>query len=650
MELSSEEIIKKIWGYISLNETEVKKQINRDLPELWLDAGDLLSCDPQLYETLIESPEDTLAMFQSVIEQFIDRAVYVWVFNLPESEDTTLSEVETDHTGKLIKTKAMVKRKSDRYARDKIFYYLCTNPECTYSDDTIGVPQIEETIKELKSCPKCKSQVIYEGKKTENAQTYLLEEISIDDELQNPKTKMCEFEGTLTKPDYDNSVTVGSKIEVTGVIKERKKKNNNKQTVISEFYIEGKGITPIEEKFFDVEIGKEEKEQIHKVVQEEEHKENLIASFAPNLSGLKQEKEGVVLSILGGAKEIEKRDRIHTLYIGDPGMGKSELISHTQQLMPRTNKASGEGASGVGLTATVTKDENSGQWMPEAGAIVKSNKGFLVLDELDKTDRDEATKLNNGMEHGKIYVDKAGVSAEMNAYTTVIASANPKNGKFKKNAWDTDNDYASQITLNSTLLSRFDLVFIITDDQDEERDQAIAESIFGGPIDPPYSQEFMTKFLFYARSKNPKHTKDTVQHLINYYKKLRKNTKDDSILITNRQVAGLKRLSEAHAKIHLRDEVTIEDCQAVIDLMEYSQRRLGVSEITTKLSNKARGKKRVLYDLSISVSKEKGGFKKEDLQRLAGEEISESDIDSSIQQWKDEVEIYESPRGFYRFL
>ena len=361
------------------------------------------------------------------------------------------------------------------------------------------------------------------------------------------------------------------------------------------------------------------------------------------------EKLGIILSILGGSTGGRRRDRSHILLVGDAGRGKTDLINFTADIMPRAKISTGEGSTGIGLTASVVKDEFTGNWMPEAGALVKANNGYLILDELDKVKREDVTKLNTGMETGKVYIDKVGVSAEMNSYTTVIASANPKNGRFKKPAWNQEEDYINQIPIDSTLLSRFDLTFLIIDEQNEDEDERIARQIFIEDEQETWDKEKLSKYLLLAKSKNPKHTKETQEHLINYYKNLRKKGDGDSIIITNRQIAGLKRLSEAHAKLYLRSEVTVEDCEAVISLMEYSQKRLSESEILTNMSNSTRGKHRVIRDL-IEATDRQNGFTIEDIEEWTGEQIARPDIEKVIEHMKDEVMIYENPRGTYRRL
>ncbi len=646
----TEELQKKVYVYMEDNKKHFMREMERDTPEVWIDLSDILSHDIELYEALIELPEDITVYIRALIEEKFQGQREVRYYNTPETERLHLHTIQQDHVGRFISTRAMVKRKSDRLLKDKKHLYLCTNPSCSYSQDTIGVSQIEEERK-LRACPKCKSSVEFIDKETTNYQTYVIEELTeeIDSNIQ-PKAKLVELEGSLTLPHYDTMTQAGSKVEIAGVIKERKKKNGNKTSTLSEFFIEGYSIRKLEEDITDINLTFHEKQELEEESKREDLKERITEAYAPYISGMGNEKLGIILSILGGSKGGKRRDRSHILLVGDAGRGKTDLINFTADIMPRAKISTGEGSTGIGLTASVVKDEFTGNWMPEAGALVKANNGYLILDELDKVKREDVTKLNTGMETGKVYIDKVGVSAEMNSYTTVIASANPKNGRFKKSKWNQEEDYINQIPIDSTLLSRFDLTFLIIDEQNEDEDERIARQIFiEDEQDETWEKEKLSKYLLLAKSKNPKHTKETQEHLINYYKNLRKKGDGDSIIITNRQIAGLKRLSEAHAKLYLRSEVTVEDCEAVISLMEYSQKRLSESEILTKMSNSTRGKHRVIRDL-IEATDTQNGFTIEDIEQWTGEQIARPDIEKVIEHMKNEVIIYENPRGTYRRL
>ena len=645
----SEDIQKKIFLYIEDNKKHFLREMERDTPEVWIDLSDILSHDIELYEALIELPEDITVFIRALIEEKFQGQREIRYYNTPETERLHLHTIQQDHVGRFISTRAMVKRKSDRLLKDKKHLYLCTDQSCSYSQDPIGVPQFEEERK-LKSCPKCKSAVEFIDKETTNYQTYVIEELTeeIDSNIQ-PKAKLVELEGSLTLPHYDTTTQAGSKVEITGVIKERKKKTGNKATTLSEFYIEGYSIRKLEETITDINLSPQERQELEEESKREDLKERITEAYAPYISGMDNEKLGIILSILGGSTGGRRRDRSHILLVGDAGRGKTDLINFTADIMPRAKISTGEGSTGIGLTATVVKDEFTGNWMPEAGALVKANNGYLILDELDKVKREDVTKLNTGMETGKVYIDKVGVSAEMNSYTTVIASANPKNGRFKKPKWNQEEDYINQIPMDSTLLSRFDLIFLIIDEQDEDEDKKIARQIFMDEEREVWDKEKLSKYLLLAKSKNPKHTQETQDHLINYYTNLRKKGNEDSITITNRQIAGLKRLSEAHAKLYLRNEVTIEDCEAVISLMEYSQKRLSESEILTNMSNSTRGKHRVIRDL-IEATDTQNGFTIEDIEQWTGEQIARPDIEKVIEHMKNEVMIYENPRGTYRRL
>ena len=157
------------------------------------------------------------------------------------------------------------------------------------------------------------------------------------------------------------------------------------------------------------------------------------------------------------------------LLIGDPGAGKSQLLKRAQIIAPKSRYVSGKGTSGAGLTAAVVKDEFLRGWALEAGALVLSNKGFCMIDELDKMTKEDTSAMHEALEQQTVTISKANIQATLRSETTVLAAANPKFGRF-----DPYEVVAKQIDLPPTLINRFDLIFPIKDMPDTTNDGKLA--------------------------------------------------------------------------------------------------------------------------------------------------------------------------------
>ena len=252
---------------------------------------------------------------------------------------------------------------------------------------------------------------------------------------------------------------------------------------------------------------------------------------------------------------------------------KSSILQYVSRLAPKCVLVSGKGASGVGLTASAEKDDVTGGWILKAGAMVLASGGQVNIDELDKMDKEDRSALHEAMEQQQLNIAKAGIVAQFNTRTSVLAAANPKFGRFDPNELPT-----SQFDIPPTLLSRFDLIFTIKDVLDESRDRKMAEHILlvhsaeaGEAITPLISLNELRKYIAYARrSCIPNLSKEAGDKIKEYYVSLRKmGKKENTFPITARQIEGIIRLAEASAKIRLSEEVSLIDAERAISLTDF---------------------------------------------------------------------------------
>lgn len=354
--------------------------------------------------------------------------------------------------------------------------------------------------------------------------------------------------------------------------------------------------------------------------------ERLASSLAPSIHGHEHVKKALLCLLLGGVEKVLKngtrlRGDINILLIGDPSVAKSQLLRFVLGSAPRAIATTGRGSSGVGLTAAVTTDPDTGDRRLEAGAMVLADRGVVCVDEFDKMSDIDRTAIHEVMEQGRVTICKAGIQARLNARCSVLAAANPVYGNYDPFKLPRDN-----IGLQDSLLSRFDLLFIMLDVHNRENDEKIAEHVTrtmryrpmdeldGEPTnlnpnanllstvrdvveengktdiyekhnpllhgnrnarDKFFTMEFMRKYIHIAKRVKPQLTEEACLMIGETYSELRKIDTDvddiaKTVPITARTLETLIRLATAHAKARLSTKVESVDAAAAIDLMQLS--------------------------------------------------------------------------------
>jgi replicative DNA helicase Mcm len=321
------------------------------------------------------------------------------------------------------------------------------------------------------------------------------------------------------------------------------------------------------------------------------------------------EKMALALQLVSGVHKLMPDDTkirgdIHILMIGDPGTAKSQLLEYISRLAPRGIYASGKASTAAGLTAAAVRDEfGEGRWVLEAGALVLADGGLACVDEIDKMSPQDRSAMHEAMEQQVIHVAKAGITAALSSRCAILAAANPKLGRFHNFAPISD-----QIDMPPALLTRFDVIFPISDKPNRDLDAHMAEHILGAhyggeirefrkaslekekftkedeekaiqKIKPLLTPEFLRKYVAYARRNIfPVMTKEAMNNLIEFYVNLRTRDTEEGeagvVAITPRQLEALVRLSEASARLRLSNEVTLEDTDRAIEIADYYLRKV----------------------------------------------------------------------------
>jgi len=343
----------------------------------------------------------------------------------------------------------------------------------------------------------------------------------------------------------------------------------------------------------------------------------LASSLAPSIYGHDYIKKSVLLQLLGGVEKdlkeagIRLRGDINILLVGDPGTAKSQMLRFVLHVAPLCISTTGRGASGVGLTAAVVHDSETGDRRLEAGAMVLADRGIVCIDEFDKMSPEDRVSIHEVMEQQTVTIAKAGIHASLNARCSVLGAANPLFGKYDRNRTATDN-----IALPDSLLSRFDLLFIVLDNMDPTNDRNVAEHVLrmhryhsrdagmsmestiedwelnpdGDTRDPtspvylPYDKlihvnkekkilsiPFVKKYLMYAKEKiTPVLDFEAEKKIVEAFDDLRRREDSRTLPVTARTLETMIRLTVAHAKCRLSFEATIEDANVVLEIMRFA--------------------------------------------------------------------------------
>jgi replicative DNA helicase Mcm len=400
--------------------------------------------------------------------------------------------------------------------------------------------------------------------------------------------------------DLVDTVKPGDRINIMGIFKSvLAQSTKSYNSTLFKTFIDVNYIDPEDKSDRLVELSKEDKEIIEKLSKEPMIQKKIARSISPNIYGRDQLKMACALSLFGGTRRKKpgggyKRGDLHFLVVGDPGTGKSEILKGAVDVSPRGLYTSGKGSTGVGLTAAVIKEGETGQMNLEAGVVVLANGGVAAIDEFDKMDTSDRSALHEAMEQQTVSIAKAGIVATLKAQTAIIAAANPYSGRYDRYKTPTQN-----IRLPPSLLSRFDLIFVIVDRPNKPEDAQMAEFILkNSMVKPdeefedanetiaPIPRDLLKKYIKHAkRACKPILSDEAKEKIKQFYLELRGQYESDDAIISilARNLDALVRLSEAYAKMALRDKVTKEDVEEIIKLFKRFLKDTGYDETSGKI-------------------------------------------------------------------
>lgn len=614
--------------------------------------------DPDLADLLIEKPEEVIKASQKAIKN-IDTTrknadLHVRFENL--TNNIPLRELRSKYIGKFIAVDGIVRKANE--IRPRIVNAMF---ECRSCMRLHEVPQKSNLISEPALCNDCGGRsfrLLQEESEFLDTQTT---------KLQEPLENLSGGEqprqiNVVLEDDLVDSITPGDIIRITGTLKTVR----DEKTKLFKNYVYCNYIEALEQEFEELQISEEDEAKIKELAADPDVYNKIINSTAPSIQGYREVKEAIAIQLFGGsAKELEDKTRIrgdiHILIVGDPGIGKSQMLKYVSKLAPRGIYTSGKGTSGVGLTAAAVKDDLGG-WSLEAGALVLADRGNVCVDELDKMRSEDRSAIHEALEQQTISIAKAGIMATLNSRCAMLAAANPKFGRF-----DRYKSIAEQINLPSPILSRFDLIFVVEDKPDAERDRKLAGHILNihktSEIPFEIDPELLRKYIAYARKQvHPELTEGAIEVLQEFYVGMRGSAEDDDspVPITARQLEALVRLSEANCKIRLGKEVTAEDAKRAVKLQQECLKQVGLDPETGKVDidkvegrtpKSERDKARVLMDVIKELSDEYGG--RVPISIVTDEmadryKVSEEKVEQIITKLKQQGLVFEPTTGYLK--
>jgi replicative DNA helicase Mcm len=642
-----------------------------------LDIKNLERFDTELANELLENPDTMLPMARSALGRLnpnpeAKQPVHARFFGV-DTRAPMIQDVGSEFIGKMLTLDSLVVKRAEITPKVSIGVFKCTfcNSVTKLRLDTDMPPEI---------CPQCKRRSL---KQLSNESEFInMQRIAVQDPLEKLKgsTPTWQLEVWLDD-DMVNTITPGDRVDITGILRIRPRKTfrGKEEKTLFTMFFDALSIQQKQKEFAEIDISPEEEKMINEMAKDPRIFEKVARSIAPSIYGYSEIKQALALQLFGGTPDKTLvdggriRNDMHILLIGDPGSAKTRLLQAITVIVPKGIYVSGKSTTSAGLTASAERDDFAeGGWTLKAGALVLASGGSCAIDEFDKVSDEDKSSLLEALESQTISVAKAGIVAKFSAKASVLAAANPKFGRFDRNILP-----AEQFNIPPALLSRFDLIFPITDIIDEEQDRKIAQHILiqhsaaGAKIAqiqeyqqveaPPLDQGILRKYVAYARKNiKPVLTPEASKKIEEYYLNLRRlGMKQGVTPITPRQIEGLIRLAEASAKSRLGQKIEVRDAELGISLLEYMLHTLAIDKggrmdidiLTTGMSREKVNKITMLLEIIKKLEKEEDGAK---IVRILEEAEKASMDGATAKKYIDELErtgdIFSPKPGILRIV
>src|SRR6476646_544727 len=639
------------------------------------DYIDLDVANPEISKLITYKPDETLEAFNEAVVSILREIHFDYAEEIKEkikvrignyTVQKGLRDINAEVIDKLIGVSGMVVRSSEVKPLAKKIGYRCLN--C----DAINEAQLKGlSLRKPTKCINCSEKELEmdpENSIFTDFQLVRLQELPED----LPAGQLPHYVEVTVMDDLVDRCRPGDRVLLTGIVRiEHEQIAPQAKTNLFRLRMEGNNIeylgglagTKDTRTLERMAISGEDEKQIFAIAGKPDAYDKLIASFAPHIYGHEIIKEAILLLIVGSVtKKLDdgstRRGDINIFLVGDPGTAKSEMLKYAAKIAPRGLYTSGRGTTAAGLTAAVIRDK-SGIMMLEAGAVVLGDQGLVCIDEFDKIKSEDRSALHEVMEQQTCSVAKGGIVATLNARTSILSAANPMYGKY-----DVFKNITENVNLPIPLLTRFDLIYVIRDMPEREKDSRIAGHILEIHRDvehaaqPAIEMDLFRKYLAYAKQIEPKLTIEVINALRDYYMKMRNVDSEGMITVTPRQLEGLIRLATARARLLLQDNVKIEDAERAIYLVQRMLETAGVDVNTGKVDlgvlhgkpHSEISKLKVFMEVFNGIS----GQDKNDVEEknfinelVKTGKFSEDEARTYIKKAMQNGQIYERRSGFY---
>jgi len=666
-----------------------------DIRTLTVDFSQIERFNPDLAEYFLENPIEAILAAEEAIQEIIPpekkgvARIHFRVEKLPHDTRVDIRKIRAKHLGKFLSVEGLIRKATEVRPRLVTAKFQCMRCGAYVSIEQDGL-HFQEPLE-------CDQQQGGCGRGAGSTRFRLIVEESIFVDTQ--KIEIQESPEGLrggaepqrlvayAEDDITGKIFPGDRVLLNGTLRSVQKGSAQRSTLF-DINLELNSVEFEEHEYEEVTITPEEEQAIRELAASPDIFKKIAGSISPTIYGYPLEKETLALQLFGGIqKKMDDGTRIrgdvHILLVGDPGVAKTMILRYMADLAPRGIYASGKSSTAAGLTAAAIKDEfGEGRWTLEAGALVLADKGIACVDELDKMSPQDRSSIHESREQQTVSVAKAGITATLQSRCAVLGAANPKYGRF-----DESRTIAEQIDLPPTLLTRFDVIFAMTDRPNPKEDIKVAKHILRAhrrgevrryentdqiisgidgaaimadveELVPIIDRELLRKYVAFSKRLVPILSDGAMKSLEEYYVSIRSlgEQAGSSVPITARQLEALIRLSEASARVRLSQIVTEDDAARSIRIVEYFLQkvaseggRLDIDIIATGYSRSQVEHIQMLRKLVRDLSDPAiGVMESELLQRAESEGIPPEKAKALIKKLSDAGELYSPRPGSYR--
>ncbi|PNY25268.1 DNA helicase [Tolypocladium capitatum] len=553
---------------------------------------------------LANAPAEILKLFDEVAMDVvllhypdyerIHSEIHVRIFDLPVHY--TLRQLRQSHLNCLVRVSGVVTRRSGVFPQLKYVKF-----DCSKCGITLGPFQQESNVEvKITFCQNCQSR----GPFTLNSEKTVYRNYQKLTLQESPGTvpagRLPRHREVILLWDLIDKAKPGEEIEVTGIYRNNydAQLNNRNGFPVFATLLEANNVVKSHDQLAGFRMTEEDEQEIRKLSRDPNIVDKIVHSMAPSIYGHTDIKTAVALSLFGGVAKTTKgahhiRGDINVLLLGDPGTAKSQVLKYVEKTAHRAVFATGQGASAVGLTASVRRDPLTSEWTLEGGALVLADRGTCLIDEFDKMNDQDRTSIHEAMEQQTISISKAGIVTTLQARCGIIAAANPLGGRYNSTI-----PFSANVQLTEPILSRFDVLCVVRDTVEPAEDERLARFIVGshsrshplsqhghgpmavehgpeqtetqGSVATPKNgeipQELLRKYIVYARERcSPKlyhMDEDKVARL--FADMRRESLATGAYPITVRHLEAIIRISEAFCRMRLSEYCSTQDIDRAI--------------------------------------------------------------------------------------